>query len=511
MNSSRIIRNTGYLYLKMAITMFITLYSTRLLLEALGVVDFGIFNVVGGLIAMLGFVNNSMAVATQRFMSFAEGEDNMCKKKSIFNISIVLHFFLAIIVGLILLLLLVFFFDYVFNIPSERVYAGKIVFFSLIISTVFSMMSVPYEAVINAHEDMGYYAVVGVFESVLKLFIAFIICWTLQDKLILYGILMTLLPICTLTIMRIFCHHRYKECIVSPLQYWNKNILREMVSFAGWNFIGISGSMIGSYGRGIILNHFFGVVVNAAYGIAIQINGQILSFTNNMLKALNPTIAKSEGSGETERMIRISLKGCKFSYYILAFFAIPLIIEMPIILSLWLKNVPPWAVVFGRLTLTNSLVEQMTIALGTSLLAIGNIKQFNVMTTVLNVVFLAFCGVLFILGFSPITMYVLNIIFCGVLTSCLKIYYLSKYSDMKYSLFMKAVFMPVVIVSAISFIGGMIPYYLIEDSYYRVVSTFIISIVSFVCATYYWGLLREEKNVLWNVLSNLKNKVYGRL
>ena len=169
MNSSRIIRNTGYLYLKMAITMFITLYSTRLLLEALGVVDFGIFNVVGGLIAMLGFVNNSMAVATQRFMSFAEGEDNMCKKKSIFNISIVLHFFLAIIVGLILLLLLVFFFDYVFNIPSERVYAGKIVFFSLIISTVFSMMSVPYEAVINAHEDMGYYAVVGVFESVLKL------------------------------------------------------------------------------------------------------------------------------------------------------------------------------------------------------------------------------------------------------------------------------------------------------------------------------------------------------
>lgn len=132
----------------------------------------------------------------------------------------------------------------------------KFVFFSLIISTVFSMMSVPYEAVINAHEDMGYYAVVGVFESVLKLFIAFIICWTLQDKLILYGILMTLLPICTLTIMRIFCHHRYKECIVSPLQYWNKNILREMVSFAGWNFIGISGSMIGSYGRGIILNHF---------------------------------------------------------------------------------------------------------------------------------------------------------------------------------------------------------------------------------------------------------------
>lgn len=511
MNSSRIIKNTGYLYLKMGVTMFITLYSTRILLGALGTVDFGIFNVVGGLIAMLGFINNSMAVATQRFMSFAEGENNMHKKKSIFNISIILHFFLAIIAGLILLFLTTFFFDCVFNIPNERVYAGKIVFFSLIISTVFSMMSIPYEAVINAHEDMGYYAIVGIFESILKLLIAFAICWTSYDKLILYGVLMTLLPICSLTIMRIFCHHRYKECIISPLQYWDKNILREMASFAGWNFIGISGAMIGSYGRGIILNHFFGAVLNAAYGIAIQINGQILSFTNNMLKALNPVIAKSEGCGETEQMIKISLKGCKFSYYILAFFAIPLIIEMPMILSLWLENVPLWTVTFGRLTLINSLVEQMTIALGTSLLAIGNIKQFNIMITVLNITFLTFCGLLFILGFSPIVMYVLNIIFSGVLASCFRIYYLSKYSDMKYSLFVKNVLVPVVAVSVISCVGGMISHYLIKNSYYRIIFTFIGSSVFFLFATYYWGLLRDEKCVLWNILTNLKNRVYGCL
>lgn len=511
MKSSRIIRNTGYLYLKMGVTVFLTLYTTRLLLEALGTVDFGIFNVVGGIIAMLGFINNSMAVATQRFMSFAEGENNNDKKKSIFNISFILHFFLALIAGCVLLILTNFFFNHILNIPSERIYAGKVVFYSLITSTVFSMMSVPYEAMINAHEDMGYYAIVGVFESVLKLLIAFTIYETLQDKLILYGVLMALVPICSLTVMRIFCHRRYEECVISPWRYWDGGMMKKMTSFASWNFVGISGGMVGSYGRGIVLNHFFGAALSASHGIAIQINGQILSFTNNMLKALNPVIAKNEGAGETELMIRISLKGCKFSYYLLAFFAIPFIIEMPLILSLWLKDVPAWAVMFGRLTLVNSLMEQTTIVLGTSLLAIGHIKKYNLLMMVLNVVFLIFCGLLFAFGAPSITMYILSIIFQGIFTSLLKVYCLEKYSNMSYWLFMKAVLIPVVIVSTISFIGGLISFNLINGSYYRIVFTFISSSVGFVFAVYYWGLLTEEKITIKNKLYNWKNKVYGSL
>ena len=213
--AKRVIKNTGFLYAKMSITMFISRYASRLILNSLGAADFGSFNIVGGAIAMLGFLNGAMASATQRFMSYSEGEGNKEKQKCIFNISLALHFVISILVGIILLAAGFVFFNGVLNIPSNRIFAAQVVYGSLIVSTMFTVMTVPYDAVMNAHENMKYYALVGIIESLLKLFVAFVCVYTFYDKLIVYGILMACIPLITLTIMRIYCNRQYAECDIA--------------------------------------------------------------------------------------------------------------------------------------------------------------------------------------------------------------------------------------------------------------------------------------------------------
>ena len=330
--ANRVIKNTGYLYAKMAITMFVSLYTTRLILNALGASDFGIYNIVGGAIAMLGFLNAAMASATQRFMSYAEGEGDKEKQKYIFNISVVLHAGIAIFVAVVLLVAGYFFFNGILNIPAERMGAAKVVYLSLIISTLLTVMNVPYDAVMNAHENMRYYALVGILESFLKLAVAFACVYASGDKLIVYGVLMASIPLFTLSIMKVYCHKHYEECVIKPRIYWDVKLMKEMTTFAGWNLFGVTGSMVGNFGLGIVLNSFFGTILNAAFGIANQLNGLLLTFSNAMLKALNPVIVKKEGEGSHESMMDISLSGCRFSFILFAVFCIPCFVEAPFVL-----------------------------------------------------------------------------------------------------------------------------------------------------------------------------------
>ena len=318
--ANRVIKNTGYLYAKMAITMFVSLYTTRLILNALGASDFGIYNIVGGAIAMLGFLNASMAGATQRFMSYAEGEGDKEKQKYIFNISVVLHAGIAVFVAVVLLVAGYFFFNGILNIPTERIGAAKVVYLSLIISTLLTVMNVPYDAVMNAHENMRYYALVGILESFLKLAVAFVCVYASGDKLIVYGILMACIPLLTLNVMKVYCHKHYDECVIKPRKYWNRGLMKEMTSFAGWSFVGSMGSIVGNYGVGIVLNNFFGTILNAALGIANQLNGMLLFFSNSMLKALNPVIVKKLGEGEQKVCCGFLILAVVSPLYCLLFF-----------------------------------------------------------------------------------------------------------------------------------------------------------------------------------------------
>lgn len=492
--ANRVIKNTGFLYAKMGITVFISLYTTRLILNSLGASDFGVFNVVGGAIAMLGFLNAAMASATQRFMSYSEGEGNKEKQKKIFNISIVLHFGIALVVGLVLLMAGAFFFHGILNIAHDRIFAAKVVYGSLIVSTMFTVMTVPYDAVLNAHENMLYYAIVGIIESLLKLAVAFAVIYTSLDKLILYGVLMVCIPFITMTIMRVYCHKRYEECTFAPKRYWERSLAKEMTSFAGWNLLGASSSMISNYGRSIVANNFFGTVVNAALGIVAQLNGQLLAFSNNMMKAITPIIVKAEGSGERKNMLEISFTACRLSFLIYAAFAIPLFTDSSFILKLWLKNVPQYTEIFFKIFIFQVLIEQISLPLGTILSAIGKIKGYNIWNTIIMSSSLVIMFFLFKIGFRPYTLMVVSLCSAALLM-LIKIVYSKLCSNMSILSYLMEIIVPCFIATFIDLIALHFIEINFHESPMRLVLIWAISTLLLGVLSYLFVLSEKEKRV----------------
>jgi len=503
--ANRVIKNTGYLYAKMGITMFISLYTTRLILNSLGASDFGIFNIVGGAIAMLGFLNVAMAGATQRFMSYSEGEGDKEKQKGIFNISIVLHFFIALLLGIVLWVAGYFFFNGILNIPSDRIFAAKVVYGSLIISTMFTVMTVPYDAVMNAHENMKYYAAVGIIESVLKLVVAFVIVYISFDKLVVYGILMACIPLITMSIMRVYCHKKYVECVFAPKRYWHRGLMGEMTKFAGWNFLGSSACLIGNYGNSIILNHFFGVILNAALGIVNQVSGQLLILTNNMMKALTPVIVKKEGAHDRLEMLRWSFIGCRFSYLLLIWIAIPVCIEANYILKLWLKSVPEWTVLFLRFQIVRTLLELTTLSLSTSLFATGNIKKLNIQTLFLFIFPLFIQFFAYSMGAAPYWMYIIMIIVVCIQNG-LRVSLCKKYCSMNYGSYIRQIIFPLMILTIILVAVGVFPSFFLSEGWLRLILSFGSIWISFILITCFFLLQPAEKEVLIRIIHKIKKQ-----
>jgi O-antigen/teichoic acid export membrane protein len=508
--ANRVIKNTGILYAKMGITMFISLYTTRLILNALGANDFGIFNIVGGSIAMLGFLNASMAGATQRFMSFAEGVGDTKRQISIFNVSIILHFLIAIFIGIALLGMGYFFFNGILNIPEDRIDAAKLVYFFMIVSTMFTIMTVPYDAVLNAHENMLYFSLVGIIESVLKLSVAIVIVFTSSDKLIIYGLLMACISLFIMVIMRIYTHRKYTECIFAPTKFFDKNLMKEMTGFAGWNFLGSASSIIAGYGSGIVLNHFHGTILNAANGIAGQINGQLLVFSNTMQKALNPIIAKSEGGGNRELMIKATLTGSKFSFLIFAFFCIPFLIETPFILKFWLKNVPEWTVIFCRLAIVYTLIEQISITLGTAISAVGIIKKFKIYSSIVVILNFVALYIIFKLGFKPYFMPIIAIL-VGITITLMKLYYANKLCGITYIVFFREVFNRILLVFTLSLSIGLIPIFFMQPTFVRFLYVCLLSTSSYLIFSLLFAFSPHEMRIINDLKSTIISRLKDRL
>ena len=378
MNSTkRIIINTFFLYGKMAITITVALFSTRIVLNELGVVDFGIFNLVAGVIGMLSFLNAAISASTQRYLSFYLGSGKINKLKAIFNSSILLHLVIGLVVVVLLEIGGVLLFNGILDIPVIRINTAKIIFHFIVISTFFTINSVPFDAVINAHENMLFDAIVGILESLGKLSIAIWLIYTDYDRLIIYGLLFAILTILIQIVKGTYCYVKYEECHTKFKTYFQWVLFKDMFSFAGWNLFGALSGLGRNQGLAILFNLFYGVVVNAAFGIANQINGLINVFSLNMLKALNPQIVKSEGNGDRVRMLKLSMKASKFSFFLISFFAIPLIFEMPYILKLWLKIIPDYTIIFSQLTLIITLINQLSIGLQTAVQSIGKIKLYQ--------------------------------------------------------------------------------------------------------------------------------------
>lgn len=508
-SANRVIVNTGFLYGKILITIFISLYSTRLILNALGEVDYGIFNLIGGVIAMLSFINGAMIIATQRYLSISLGAGDVNKLKSVFSSSVVLHLIISLIIVLLLEVGGIFLFDGGLNIPADRIGTARIVFHFMIVSTFFTINAVPYDALINTHENMLFDALLGVFESILKLGIAFWLIYTRVDKLILYGSLIAGLTITVRLIKSIYCHRKYVECKIRVKSYLKVGLLKEMLSFAGWNIFGMLSSVIKSQGLAILLNLFFGIVVNAAYGIANQVNSNLRHFSTNMIRAIVPQIIKSEGSGDRERMLRLSVYASKMSFFLLAFFAIPIIIEMPFVLKIWLKTIPENAIIFCQLILILSLMYQITVGTLIAVTSVGKIKVFQITLGAVEIFNLPLAFALMKFGLPAYFVFI-GSIFLEFIAGGLRTWFADKIAGLDIKDFLLKTWFYSMLSASLAALFAILVQYILQEGILRVVLVGVTSSSTLILLGKYMVLTSEEnkkiKELILSFYLNFRKK-----
>ena len=426
--AQRVIKNTIWLYVRMAASIFVNVFTTRILLQALGASDYGLYNVVGGAIAMLGFLSSSMSTATQRFISYAQGQGSQDRVKEIFNNAQIVHYGLAVITVVLLTAAAFIFFNGVLNIPPGREMVARGVYACVVFSTVFSITIVPYDATLNAHENMRFYSIAGIFDVIFKFLIAIIVLYVDGERLLLYAILMVLESWLLRLITKYYCTRHYEECRRPELRkYFSRDTVRQMTSFAGWNLANIATLMLSLFGMTLVVNHFFGTEINAALGVATQLSGVLMAVSMNMIKAITPVLVKKEGGRQREQMLQITYVSCKFSYLLFSFFCIPVIFFIQPILDLWLHDVPAWTDVFCQLLLISTLVDQVTIFLFQSLQAEGHIKQYSLVKSFINILPIIISILMFALyDFEPYWALVNHMVGKGVLGGMLNLHYARK-------------------------------------------------------------------------------------
>lgn len=407
-NKKRIAKNTLLLYVRMLFLMLVSLYTSRVILNALGVQDFGIYNVVGGVVMMFTVISGSLSGAISRFITFELGKGDKEKLVKVFSASVTIQFFLSLIIVILIESVGVWFLNSKMTIPNGRMIAANWVLQFSIITFVINLISVPYNATIIAHEKMSAFAYISIFEGLGKLGVAFLILISPIDRLIFYSILMCAVAVSVRIMYGYYCKKHFEECIYHF--HWDKDILKQMFSFAGWNFIGAASSIFRDQGGNIILNMFFGPAVNAARGIANQVNNAITGFVTNFMTALNPQITKSYASGDRDYMMTLIYQGARLSFYMLLFLSLPVLVNTHYILVIWLKLVPEHAVVFVQLILIFALSECISSPLITAMLATGNIRNYQIVVGGIQILNLPLSYICLKMGGCPESVLVVAII-----------------------------------------------------------------------------------------------------
>ena len=508
---NRVVKNTLFLYARMGTSIVVSVLTTRILLDALGASDYGLYNVVAGALAMLGFLSASMSTASLRYMSYAEGKGDITAIQTIFNSSVRLHRMLALLVCGLYIIAGFFLFNGILNIPSGRETTAMIVYGCLIFSTVFSITITPYDAVLNAHENMFFYSLVGIIDVFLKLTIAVLVSYSDYDRLLFYGLLMAGESWLLRFFTKCYCDRTYPVCRAKSIKGHDNEILKKMASFAGWNMLNICAGMISLYGMTIAINHFFGTLLNAALGIATQLQGVLMGVSGNMSKALTPVLVKKEGANQRHQMLEISYAGCKFSFLLFSFFALPILFSMPVVLQLWLKNVPEWTVLFCVLLFISSLIEQLYYFLYHAIQAEGNIKWFNISCSIASIIPIILTCVEFQFGFQPywaiLNWIIFRIVMCGVI----HLYFahrLIRFSVMRWSRY-------ILIPCLASLTCLSCVYWPIRPQLYNgqlsqlslIMAMFIISLPVY----WYVALSREDRNVFVSIIKSVKRPTHKYL
>src|SRR5690554_2679044 len=397
------------LYFRMILTMLVSLYTSRVILNTLGVEDYGIYNVVGGVVSMFAFFNSAMSSATQRFLSYEIGKGDFVQLRKTFNATQIIHICIAVFIFILAETVGLWFVKNYLVIPPERLNAAIWVYHFSVLSFMVSIIQVPYNATIIAHERMNVYAYVSIIEVLLKLLIVFMLTWITYDKLILYGILHFGVMFLIAAIYRIYTRKNFEESKFEVVK--DKGLYKTLISYSGWNLFGNIAGVAQGQGINIILNIFFGPVVNAARGIATQVQSAVNSFVSNFQMAVKPQIIKSYAANEKDYMISLIIQSSKYSFYLLFILSLPIILEVDQILKIWLITVPEYASIFTVLVLVIILINSISGPLMTAVQAAGKIAIYQAVIGTLLFLTLPISYVFLKLGYPPeVTLYITIVI-----------------------------------------------------------------------------------------------------
>ncbi|MBR3608620.1 MAG: hypothetical protein IKL50_01890 [Bacteroidales bacterium] len=508
--NKRIAKNSLYMTMRMVVVMFITFYTSRVILEVLGVVDYGVYNVVAGFVTMFGFFNSSISNGIQRFYNFELGKSGVEGACRVYNMAFLIQILLAVIIVIPTEIIGTWYLHNKMVIPEERMFAAEWIFQLSLVTFVLHIMQVPYTAAVMAHERMNFYAVISVLDVVIKLVGVIIIPYLKGDALIIYGVIMAVVALFNLLIYIWYSKHNFEEIKIEKV--FRPTLFKDMISFSGWNVFGTLGQMLKDQGVNLILNFFFGPVVNAARGIANQANGGLQSFVTNITIPVRPQVVQSYAQGNIHRSLNLTYTISKASCYFLLLMAIPILLEIDYILHIWLgDNIPQYTPIFVIIIVLNSFISNLNSAVSAIVHATGRMKVYQLCGGGISFISIVFVYIAMLIWDIP-SMALIVILGLDVVRQVIALAVLrSIVKDFSMNRYCKDVIIPLIAVSLLSLIFPLLVHHIMDEGFLRLSVVLIVSTISILLSIYIVGLNNNEKNLVNQLLKNIKTKFIKNL
>lgn len=500
-SSKTIAKNTLMLYTRMLITMLVSLFTVRVLLQALGVVDYGIYNVVGGLVTFLSFLTATMSSATQRYLSFSLGKNDKKEFQQLFSMNILIYLVLAIVVIVLAETIGLWFLTNYLNIPINRFSAANYVYQFSLFTFVIYLLTIPYHAAILAEEKMSVYAYVSILDACLKLGLIYLVVKINYDKLIIFGALLFLQTILITSIYIYYCNKKIDGC--KFVFFWEKKMFKQILSYTGWTLFGSLSGTLNNEGLSLLLNIFFGPVVNAAKGISDRVSTAITSFISNFYSAVKPQIVKSYASGDYSYMKLLAFQSSKFSFFLMLILSLPLILETKYILSLWLVEVEDSMVIFTKLILIYSLINVFEFPLTQLVHATGNVKKYQITVGVFTLFTIPITYIMFKHGY-PAEFAIVVLIFVYLLAYIPRLIIVRNQLNISIYEYLVKVIARTIIVSFFAVLLPLLVVFSVEFGLKRMILSLFVSLFSVLISVYIFGINKNERIV---AISFLRNKI----
>lgn len=500
-NNKRIAKNTMFMYIRMLVLLVISLYTSRIVINALGVENYGIYNVVGGVIVLFSFINSAMATGTQRHLSYELGKEDGNVSK-VFSACLYIHVCMAFILFILAETVGLWFLNAKMQFPSDRVFAANVVYQISIASAMMGMVRVPYDAAIIAWERMSYYAYISIVEGGMKLLIAFLITMTACDRLIVYSVLHMGVILIIITVLVIYCHcflDRQKRLRLVKVR--DVRLYKYLLSFTGWTLFGSAASVGETQGLNIFINMFFGVTINAAVGVANQTKAALQQFVTGFQAALNPQLVKVEAGADRERQLDLIYKSSRFTFYILLIITMPVMANLGYLLYIWLGVVPPYTEQVTNLIIIVALFECLSSPLYTTIFAIGNIRLYQICVALLRSVSIVLGYVICRYGAAPYYVYIVPVII-SVILLLYRIYFVKDKIGLTVRAYGKNVLLPIFMI----LILGVVPIILYKENSFYKLDFLLWSVESCVFAAYltviiwHFGIEMQERRTIHNMI-----------